>query len=262
MTGLLLHSVDVKPKFNMSSYSKDKFGAILEQLIRDDIKTTTVSQHISIQHISAQDPSAQISTAITFDDGLTSFYDNAWPLLEDKKIKSTIFPVAGLIGKDGHWDVMGRTSHMTAPMLREIAASGHEIGSHSLTHANLVWLGDDELTKELRDSKSILEDITGTAVKSLSFPFGSWNARVWDMAKSVGYEFATAYRGHRRISTEILPVMGVYRFDEVDDIVGRISPSSSPLSSPASKILARMMSHFSKGTPIVKFRKEYVRFPG
>ncbi|MCL2219431.1 MAG: polysaccharide deacetylase family protein [Chitinispirillia bacterium] len=257
MTGLLLHSVDVKPKFNMSSYPRDKFKALLDNLIRNDVKTITVSQHTSIQHISAQ-----ISTAITFDDGLTSFYDNAWPLLEDKKIKSTIFPVAGLIGKNGHWDVMGQTSHMTAPMLREIAASGHEIGSHSLTHANLVWLDDDELMKELRDSKSILENITGTAVKSLSFPFGSWNTRVWDAAQSAGYQYATAYRGHQRVSTEILPVMGVFRFDGIDDIVGRIPPPSSPLSSPTSKILARMMSHFSKGTPIVKFRKEYIRFPG
>jgi peptidoglycan/xylan/chitin deacetylase (PgdA/CDA1 family) len=206
-----------------------------------------------------------MSTAITFDDGLVNFYDNAWPLLQDKKIKSTVFPVAGLIGKTGNWDVMGQTSHMTAPMLMEIAATGHEIGSHSLTHANLVWLDDDELMKELRDSKSILEDITGTAVKSLSFPFGSWNRRVWDAAKSAGYEFAAAYRGHRRVLPGILPVMGVYRFDGVDDVVGRIAPSlpSSPLPSLSlTKTLARMMSHFSKGTPIVKFRKEYVRFPG
>jgi len=239
----------------MSSYSKEKFRALLDYLKSNDIETNTLSQYISLP---TKHPNT--STAITFDDGLTSFYDNAYPLLEDKNIKSTIFPVAGVIGKNGDWDVMGQTSHMTAAMLREIAAAGHEIGSHSFTHANLVWLGDDELIKELRDSKSILEDITGTAVKSVSFPFGSWNKRVWDAAKSAGYEYATAYRGHSRLLPGMVPVMGVYRFDGVDVIVSRISPASS-LSALTSKTLARMMSHFSKGTPVVKFRKEYARFP-
>ncbi|MDR2729059.1 MAG: polysaccharide deacetylase family protein [Chitinispirillales bacterium] len=254
ITGLLLHSVDEKPKFSMSSYSRERFGAFLEYLRCNNVNTVTVCQHTSVQKDS------RLSTAITFDDGLMSFYDNAYPLLEEKNIKSTIFPAAGLIGKTGGWDVMGQTRHITASMLREIASTGHEIGSHSLTHANLVWLNNDNLKKELCDSKAVLEDIIGSAVKSLSFPFGSWNKRVWDAAKSAGYEYATAYRGHRRAPHEILPVFGVYRFDSVDDVANRISLSSS-LSVLTSKTLARIMSHFSKGTPIVKFRKEYEKFP-
>jgi peptidoglycan/xylan/chitin deacetylase (PgdA/CDA1 family) len=171
-------------------------------------------------------------------------------------------------------------------MLREIAGHGHEIGSHSLTHANLVWLNDDDLIKELRESKLILEDITGTAVRGLSFPFGSWNARVWGAAKSVGYEYATAYRGHRRAPPEFLPVFGVYRFDTATDAVARaVAPTASTaiwqsskpqplkrsrlitalstqsLSSITSRAFAALMSHFCKGTPLVKFRKEYRLFP-
>ncbi|MCL2689577.1 MAG: polysaccharide deacetylase family protein [Chitinispirillia bacterium] len=265
--GLLLHSVDEKPRLSMSSYSKERFRAFLDYLENNNIESVTVGQHNSCQFSvvgfqqnkelnNVENGDRHKKIAITFDDGLQSFYDNAFPLLEEKNIKSTIFPVAGLVGKTGGWDVMGRTSHMSAAMLREIAMKGHEIGSHSLTHANLVWLGDDDLKKELCGSKAILEDITGIPVRSISFPFGSWNKRVWEMAKSVGYEYAAAYRGHRRVSPEILPVLGVYRFDSVSDIVDRMSPSPS-----LSKILARIMSHFSKGSPLVKFRKEYVRFP-
>jgi peptidoglycan/xylan/chitin deacetylase (PgdA/CDA1 family) len=159
---------------------------------------------------------------------------------------------------------MGKTSHMSASMLREIASSGHEIGSHSLTHANLVWLDDAELAKELRDSKAILEEITGTAVKSLSFPFGSWNKRVWEAAKSAGYEYATAYRGHKRAAAlpEILPVMGVYRFDSAVDIAWRFLTTDKSAAARCSRMTARIMSHFSKGTPVWKFRREYYkRFP-
>jgi len=232
----------------MSGFPLCEFRALLDYLKRNNVETATVSQ---------DEMRNTLSTIITFDDGLLSFYENAYPILKEKNIKVTIFPVAGLLGKTGGWDVMGKTSHMSAPMLREIAAAGHEIGSHSLTHANLVWLDDRELRKELRDSKDILEDVIGMPVRSLSFPFGSWNERVWDAAKSAGYLYATAYRGHRRAAQEILPVFGVYRFDSVEDIIERISPNPS-----ISKTLAKIMSHFSKGTPVVKFRKEYVKFPG
>ncbi|MDR2591298.1 MAG: polysaccharide deacetylase family protein [Chitinispirillales bacterium] len=293
VTGLLIHSVYDKPQLNLSGISKNTFGEILDCLKNNNINMITVSQHTAPRSLSRGDSAGIIDTdtpiqitstlpktAITFDDGLSSFYDNAYPMLEERGIKSTLFPVAGLIGKRGDWDVIGRPRHITAAMLREIADSGHEIGSHSLTHANLVWLNDDELIKELRDSKSILEDIAGTAVKSLSFPFGSWNKRVWNAAKSAGYENATAYRGHRSAPPEFMPVFGVYRFDSATDAVSRaidvgtlqqaaITPAAAspslipPLSiqSATSKAFASLMSHFCKGTPLVKFRKTYRLFP-
>jgi len=216
VAGLLLHSVDKKPNLSMSSYPKERFKMFLDYLKTNGIETITVSRHRSrTQNITKK-------IAITFDDGLQSFYDNAYPLLEENGFKSTVFAVAGAIGQSGNWDVYGQSSHISAHALREIAGRGHEIASHSLTHANLVWLDDKELKKELVDSKAILEDITGTAVRSLSFPFGSWNRRVWEAAKLAGYEYGTAYRGHRRAPAELLPVMGAYRFDSAQDIVNRI----------------------------------------
>jgi len=315
VTGLLIHSVYDEPQLNLSGISKNTFGEMLDCLKNNNIDMITVSQRAKPQLLSRVDsiglidtdaPSAAPTTAITFDDGLRSFYDNAYPMLEERGVKSTLFPVAGLIGRRGDWDVIGKPQHISATMLREISNSGHEIGSHSLTHANLVWLNDDELIKELRDSKSILEDITGIAVRSLSFPFGGWNKRVWEAAKSVGYKYATAYRSHRRAPPEFMPVFGVYRFDSAMDAVNRavdiaalerpmstpaapllipfssIPPSPMPLSSipphdarsestplPSlqslssitSKAFASLMSHFCKGTPLVKFRKTYRLFP-
>jgi peptidoglycan/xylan/chitin deacetylase (PgdA/CDA1 family) len=292
ITGLLIHSVYEKPRLNLSGISKNTFGAILDYLKNNNIGTITLSQYAAPRSLSRDDSASVINTdtsiptistvpttAITFDDGLCSFYENAYPMLEERGVKSTIFPVAGLIGKKSDWDIVGNKRHLTAAMLREIAESGHEVGSHSLTHANLVWLGDDDLLKELRDSKLILEDITGSAVRGLSFPFGSWNKRVWNAAKSVGYEYATVYRGHRRAPPEFLPVYGVYRFDSAADAINRAvdltalpqsTPTASPLippssmqslSSATSRAFASLMSHFCKGTPLVKFRKTYRLFP-
>jgi peptidoglycan/xylan/chitin deacetylase (PgdA/CDA1 family) len=262
VAGLLIHSVTDKPGLSLTGISKNTFGEILGCLKNNNISAITLSQYAASQSLDVS------TTAITFDDGFRSFYDGAYPMLEERGIKSTVFQVAGFIGKKGDWDVIGKKRHLTAAMLREVAGRGHEIGSHSLTHANLVWLNDADLIKELSESKLILEDITGTAVRGLSFPFGSWNRRVWDAAKSVGYEYATAYRGHRRAPPEFLPVFGVYRFDSATDAVARaVQPSSMlPLSMQSisvttSRAFAALMSHFCKGTPLVKFRKEYRLFP-
>lgn len=249
--GLLFHSVSPSPKLNMSCFSSNRFEKTLSLLETNGIGTTIVSEHLNEKRNHG-------TAVITFDDGFTDFYEHALPLLEKKRMKSTIFPVAGHIGKMSTWDVMAKAKHLTAPMIREIAEKGHEIGSHTLTHANLPWLRSKQLRKELQDSKSILEDITGTEVRSISFPFGSWDKRVWETAKEVGYRYGTVYRNHSKAPPELLPVLGVYRFDSAEDILARVTYGKSPS---VSRTLALIMSHFSKGSPIYKFRKEYDLFP-
>jgi peptidoglycan/xylan/chitin deacetylase (PgdA/CDA1 family) len=191
---------------------------------------------------------------LTFDDGLLDAYEHAFPLLERFGMKATFFPIAGAIGRRTDSDVFGPLRHASAEHLREIAARGHEIGSHSLTHADLTFLDREELERELRDSKRILEDILGHAVTSLSFPYGGWNDRVWQVARELGYERATVYRGRARIPEGLLPVLGVYAFDTVDDImrkaVGDMGPSVATARS-------RLMPQFARGTPLWRFRSIY-----
>ncbi len=247
--GLLLHSVNSNPLPSMSSLHQNTFKEFLNCLNAAKIPAATLFESRL---------NAGKKVILTFDDGLLDYYTHAFPLLEEKKMKSTVFMVAGFMGGKSSWDVMGRADHLTKPMLREISDSGHEIGSHTLTHANLVWLDDMDLKRELFDSKKILEDITGKEVKSISFPFGFWNDRVWEMAKEAGYERGTVYRHHNRTKEGLLPVFGVYRFDRASDIFARIFPNSGISTSRA---LAVIMSQFSKGSPIWKFRKEYTHFP-
>jgi peptidoglycan/xylan/chitin deacetylase (PgdA/CDA1 family) len=179
-------------------------------------------------------------------------------VLERFRFKSTVFPVAGYIGKTSSWDVLPEFPHLAAAEIRDISRLGHEIGSHGLTHSNLAWLGTDDLRAELLDSKKILEDITGKEVSSLSFPFGSWNPRVWACAQEAGYTRGTAYRRHSGRRPGLVPVFGVYRFDTPEYVLARIMPAL-PFS--LSVACARIMSHFAKGAPLWKFRKNYRLFP-
>ena len=134
---------------------------------------------------------------------------------------------------------------------------GYEIGSHTLSHANLTLLSDDDLVRELSESKKILEDLTGKQVTSLSFPFGRVNARVWKTAQALGYTAATSYASGKPVSPNIIPLWGAYSYDSVQDVINRAV--RQPLFS-QTVARGRLMPHFAKGSPMWKFRKSYSLF--
>jgi len=116
---------------------------------------------------------------ITFDDGELNVYKNAFPVLKRLRIKAYLFIVAKCIGAPGV---------MTNSQIKELSDYGMIIGSHSLTHCVLTELSDLELKKELRESKRILEAITGKEVLSLSVPMGFYDRRTIEFAMDAGYK--------------------------------------------------------------------------
>jgi peptidoglycan/xylan/chitin deacetylase (PgdA/CDA1 family) len=245
--GLLFHMVTSRQLAHFSHFPPDKFKLLLDELRARKSATATVKEALA-------DP-AKRAVVITFDDGFETFYTQAFPLLEDYGVKVTLFPIAGFVGRRSEWDALPLQQHLSKGQIREISDCGHEIGSHTMTHADLTMLPMHDLERELRDSKAVLEEITGRPVVSLSFPFGSWNRRVWETAQSIGYTSATGYRSEGRIEKGMLPVQGVYSFDTVRDILDKITPGAVFLNAAAR---ARITSHFAKGTPLWKFRKNYL----
>lgn len=74
--------------------------------------------------------------------------------------------------------------------LREIAASEiMEIGSHCITHPNLVQLSEDEVRLELQESRKTLQAMLGKQIYSVSFPYGSAAERELKLAREAGYRF-------------------------------------------------------------------------
>lgn len=252
ISGLLFHSIQKDQRYlTLSSLPLSLFTSIVHRLNTSDFHSLTISRAADIsQHLL---PMAR-PLLLTFDDGCRSFYTHALPLLEELKIKSTVFPVAGYIGKPSSWDILPAFDHLTKEEISAISSCGHEIGSHGMTHTDLTFLSNSDLAAELIDSKKILEDIIGKEVSAISFPFGSWNKRVWERAVEAGYRHGTVYRKHGMASPGLFPVYGVYRFDSPDVVLAKINPPL-PLSIPIA--YAKMMSHFSKGATVWKFNKRY-----
>jgi peptidoglycan/xylan/chitin deacetylase (PgdA/CDA1 family) len=115
---------------------------------------------------------------LTFDDGHESNCALALPLLLEAGFSATFYVTAGWIG---------RPPYMSWEQLKEVAAAGMEIGSHSLTHRPPASLTPAELRTEMADSRKLLEDRLGRAVLSASSPTGFFNPRMPLIVREIGY---------------------------------------------------------------------------
>ncbi len=137
-------------------------------------------------------PASAALVSVTFDDGLTNQYDNARPVLAANAIPATFYLIANNIGAG---------SYMSVAQARTLQAAGHEIGSHSATHANLPTLSGDQLTAELAGSKGRLEASFGT-VRSLAYPYGAYNDTVRSRAAQI-YQTARTTDGGLNVAGSI-----------------------------------------------------------
>lgn len=125
--------------------------------------------------------------ALTFDDGHASNYTEVFPVLSELGMRATFFVVPTLIDTPGH---------LTWAQLREMVSAGMEIGSHSLTHPFCDELGPAELEHEFGDSKRLIEDQLGLAVRSASLPRGWAPPGLTDVLRGLGYRvFCTSRVG-------------------------------------------------------------------
>ncbi len=134
---------------------------------------------------------------ITFDDGYQSVYEVAYPVLKERKMAATVYVATGSIGSHIGWngELARRTEPiMTTEQIRELSDDGFEIGSHTVSHRRLTDLSAEDVKRELADSRSALEDITGREVVSLSYPYGAHDSRVLHASIEAGYRYAVCMR--------------------------------------------------------------------
>jgi peptidoglycan/xylan/chitin deacetylase (PgdA/CDA1 family) len=77
--------------------------------------------------------------------------------------------------------------------LRQLAAQGMCVGSHTLNHPMLSQQSSELAWKEISQSRTALENALGTRVWALAYPFGdpaSVTGREWQMAEQAGFECA------------------------------------------------------------------------
>ena len=124
---------------------------------------------------------------LTFDDGYEGVYQNAFPILQKYHSPATIFVIGERLTNRGK---ITSFSFLSVSQLREMMQFGIEVGSHSLSHRDLVLLDDRNLEIEIRDSKKMIEDTLGQSIQHFCYPLGNFNHHVAETVKTIGYASA------------------------------------------------------------------------
>jgi polysaccharide deacetylase family protein (PEP-CTERM system associated) len=100
-------------------------------------------------------------------------------LLERNRCKATFF-------------VLGWVAEREPSLIREIAQAGHELACHGYLHRPLYQLTPSEFREDLRRSRAIIEDLSGTTVVGYRAPtFSITRQSLWalDILAEEGFEY-------------------------------------------------------------------------
>ncbi len=165
-------------------------AAHLRQLRRRGMQTITFADLLDDR------PLPPRPVILTFDDGYRDNHEHLLPLLERFDARAVIFALGDRGLATNAWDAAyggPAQALMSDGELRACHASGRiEIGSHGLSHAHLPQVDARQLEREVRESKTRLEDLLGAPVRSFAYPYGEWGPRERDAVESAGYAFGIA----------------------------------------------------------------------
>lgn len=168
---LLFHRVTDQIPEDGLTVSTAHFRAICRMLKRD-FQVVSVSE-IARLHRSGR-PLPLRTVALTFDD---CYRDNLFAarVLAEHGLTASFFIPTAFVGTDHvfPWDRhLPRLANLTWDDVREVAALGHSIGSHTVNHVNLVQVELSVAQREIIESKKTIEAKIGKPVRWLAYPFG------------------------------------------------------------------------------------------
>ena len=122
---------------------------------------------------------------ITIDDAFSSFYEIAWPYLQEKKIPFILFVSTQSVGRNGY---------MTWSQIKELEKENTVyIGNHSHTHNYLVSLENKDFINDIDVSSSIFKERLGYNPIFFSYPFGEYSALI---KKYISKKFKFSFGQH------------------------------------------------------------------
>ena len=134
------------------------------QYIKENYKV--ISLEDAVEYLRTDIKKISDSIVITFDDGYSDNYHNAYPLLKKHNFPATIFLISDLINDKGG-------KYLSQSQIHEMMDNNISFGSHTISHRILTGLRNDEIIGEIRDSKDILESQLGNKINSFAYPVGT-----------------------------------------------------------------------------------------
>ncbi|HVQ43985.1 MAG TPA: polysaccharide deacetylase family protein [Candidatus Saccharimonadia bacterium] len=137
-------------------------------------------------------PLAEPLLSLTFDDGWSSIYANALPLMTRYGMVSTQYLVSGYLGAP--------KSYMSPGQIYKFLDQGHEIASHTIDHPDLTTLGDKELKRQLQTSRQGLSKCYAPTT-DFAAPYGANNGHTLIAEKAAYQTSRSTEAGYNSLDT-------------------------------------------------------------
>ena len=170
-------------RFNESKYPSTNIEL---EVFKEQLK---IIENEGIQFINPKDfkknlsnNKAQRKILLTIDDGLLSFYQNAWPILKKRKIPFIMFVNTREVGAFNYmsWDQIIELHNYEFV----------EIGNHSHSHEYLVDENSEIIEKDILKSIKIFKEKLGRNSTFFSYPFGEYSQEFKKIIMKLGFNFA------------------------------------------------------------------------
>ena len=169
---LLYHHIQAADVPNDYYVTPEKFRAQMQAL--KDWGYTPIPISLLVKAINFGAPLPDRPVVISFDDGDTTVYTTAFPIMQEFGFVGVNYLVGNRLNIDGF---------ISTAQVKELIAAGWEVGSHSMTHADLAQ--STEVGWELSQSKADIEKALDVKVETFAYPFGSQSERILNKVSKV-----------------------------------------------------------------------------
>lgn len=173
---ITFHSIDDQP--GPLSYSPVGLKALLDALDEAGIPVLDLDELLG----------GKEGVALTFDDGISTVFTDAMPILRERKVPAHVFVITRWVGGDNRWP--GQPADATPldlmdwNQLEAIQAAGFRIEGHTASHPDLRTLSDEQIEAEMEEADAAIEQQLGRRPRYFAYPYGYHDSRVRAFAKN------------------------------------------------------------------------------
>jgi len=148
--------------------------------------------------VAASEETAPLSVAISFDDGYESVFREALPVLREMNAAGTVFLTTACMGeaeRRASDPALGHYPDEHFLLWREaeaLAEAGWTIGSHGIDHIDFTAAPPFESTRQLRASKTLLEEHFQTRCDTFAYTWGRHTPALREEVRKAGYRYGFA----------------------------------------------------------------------
>src|SRR5438445_1847822 len=152
---LTFHSIDDLP--GPLSYSPAGLEALLDALAEAKLPILSLEDLLSNKDAHG--------VVLTFDDGISTVFSDAMPILRERKVPAHVFVITGWVGGGNRWP--GQPANATPFQLMDwdqlaaIQGAGFRIEGHTASHPDLRELSEAEIAAEMEEADAAIESRLG-----------------------------------------------------------------------------------------------------